>query len=229
MKIIEIILEVLILLIGLYLAFFKSYFQEKGKNLATKEDIGDITNTVEEIKSSFTTEIELFKSNLQFLTNIQIGIASEERNVIIDFNVKFNNWLYYQMDYISQKLFDNVEIEKCENLISISYFDLKTAQTKLSLFCKNEEILKMATNLIIVTGENIHKNSIKFIGEIKMININRNYETDNEKIIKLIDEIVEKHRFYCDENLKKHVELCPTINLFMNLCRNRIYELIENK
>ena len=43
------ILEVLILLLLLYLAFFKSYFQEKGKNLATKEDTEEITSLVESV------------------------------------------------------------------------------------------------------------------------------------------------------------------------------------
>jgi hypothetical protein len=53
MEIINIILQVALLLLGLYLAFWKSYFTEKGKNLATKEDVGDITNKVERIKNEF--------------------------------------------------------------------------------------------------------------------------------------------------------------------------------
>lgn len=40
---INLILESVIILLGLYLAFFKSYFSEKVKNLATKEDVSEIT------------------------------------------------------------------------------------------------------------------------------------------------------------------------------------------
>jgi hypothetical protein len=47
LTVIEIILDVLLVLFVLHLDFFKSYFQEKGKNLATKEDIEDITSKVE--------------------------------------------------------------------------------------------------------------------------------------------------------------------------------------
>jgi hypothetical protein len=61
LQILQCVLEVLILLLGLYLTFFKSYFQEKAKNLATKEDIGEITQTVEKIKNqlSYSTQSKL--------------------------------------------------------------------------------------------------------------------------------------------------------------------------
>ena len=55
------------ILVSLYLAFFKSYFQEKGKNIATQEDIGPITKIVEGIKSDLSTKIEEVKANLSLL------------------------------------------------------------------------------------------------------------------------------------------------------------------
>ena len=42
MEIVNLILNFLIFLFLLYLVFFKSYLSEKGKNAATKEDIGNI-------------------------------------------------------------------------------------------------------------------------------------------------------------------------------------------
>jgi hypothetical protein len=68
MQLTEIILEVLILLCGLYLALFKSYFTEKGKNLATLEDIEDITKKVEEVKSEIQKQqlVEKQKRDLKY-------------------------------------------------------------------------------------------------------------------------------------------------------------------
>ncbi|MEM0544145.1 hypothetical protein WFZ85_16285 [Flavobacterium sp. j3] len=54
---IQIVLEIIIIGLGLYLAFIKSYREEKGKNLATKEDISAITKQIEGVKS----EIEIQK------------------------------------------------------------------------------------------------------------------------------------------------------------------------
>lgn len=46
-------------------SYLPTYFQEKGKNLATKEDIEDITDKVERIRSQYTLDQEQFKSQLQ--------------------------------------------------------------------------------------------------------------------------------------------------------------------
>ena len=70
MHVIRIILDVLVLIglasVGLFVkSYFPSYIQEKAKNLATKEDIGAITQTVEAVKARHTQEIEQLKTALQ--------------------------------------------------------------------------------------------------------------------------------------------------------------------
>jgi flagellar basal body-associated protein FliL len=64
--IIGIVLDILIIFIGIYLAFFKSYIGEKGKNLATKQDIGDITSKVETIKYDLKKNYDLDKPALDY-------------------------------------------------------------------------------------------------------------------------------------------------------------------
>ena len=61
----QLIIEIIILFLGLYLAFFKGYFKQKGKNLATLKDIGEITNKVEEAKKEYNEKIEEYKAQLQ--------------------------------------------------------------------------------------------------------------------------------------------------------------------
>lgn len=65
------ILEILILMgIGATLLFIKNYFpsymEEKGKNLATKEDIAEITEKTEEVQRQFREKFELFSSDVRF-------------------------------------------------------------------------------------------------------------------------------------------------------------------
>lgn len=56
-----------IFLLGLYIKhFLPSYFNEKGKNLATKEDIEDITRKTEEVQKEFKESFELFTSDVHF-------------------------------------------------------------------------------------------------------------------------------------------------------------------
>ena len=65
-----IINDIIILLISFFFYFFISYFREKGKNLATKEDIEKITNKVEKVKSSY--EQEHIKLQKELETKIEV-------------------------------------------------------------------------------------------------------------------------------------------------------------
>lgn len=54
-------------LLGLFIKnYFPSYMDEKGKNLATKEDIAEITRKTEEVQRDFKEGFELFSSDVQF-------------------------------------------------------------------------------------------------------------------------------------------------------------------
>jgi hypothetical protein len=45
--------------------YLSTYFQEKGKNLATKEDIGVITDEVERVRSQYVSDLERLKADLR--------------------------------------------------------------------------------------------------------------------------------------------------------------------
>ncbi len=60
-----------LLFFGLFIRFYlPSYFQEKAKNLATKEDIGAITREVEDVKHSFKEFYDLTKSEKEFYSQM---------------------------------------------------------------------------------------------------------------------------------------------------------------
>ena len=64
MDIARLILDSIIILLGLYLILIKSYYSEKGKNLATKEDIKEITDKMESVKLDYLRRIEEYKKEL---------------------------------------------------------------------------------------------------------------------------------------------------------------------
>ena len=58
---------ILVFLLGLFIKIFlPSYMEEKGKNLATKEDIEAITRKTEEVQKEFKEGFELFSSDVRF-------------------------------------------------------------------------------------------------------------------------------------------------------------------
>ena len=68
---ITLILQVIILLcMGVFVLIVKhylpSYMKKKGENLATKEDIAEITKKTEEVQKDFKEQLELFTSDVKF-------------------------------------------------------------------------------------------------------------------------------------------------------------------
>jgi hypothetical protein len=69
MNIIDIAISLLILVVGFLAGLFirqllPSYFTEKGKNIATKEDIEEITDKVERVKSQYAAELEKLRAEI---------------------------------------------------------------------------------------------------------------------------------------------------------------------
>lgn len=104
MQVINIALDVLILISGLYLIFFKSYFKEKGKNLATFEDIEVITKKVENVKEDFNIKLEGLKSELQKnIIEYQINLSE-----LIKIRFKRIDNLYENLSVLNKFISENM-------------------------------------------------------------------------------------------------------------------------
>ena len=65
--ILEILIAIAVFLIGLFTKnYLPSYMDEKGKNLATKEDIEEITRKTEGIQQEFREGFEMFSNDVKF-------------------------------------------------------------------------------------------------------------------------------------------------------------------
>ena len=80
----NLVLQVLVLLgigcIFLFRKYLFSYSIEKGKNLATKEDVEEITRKVEEVKSEYVAEIEMLK--------VDLAILSRKHSILLDEKIR---------------------------------------------------------------------------------------------------------------------------------------------
>ena len=73
------VVQIILLVILLLKGYFTSFVKEKGKNLATKQDIQSITNKIEEAKNFYNTKLETVKTSLQ--------INAYEQNKIIELSL----------------------------------------------------------------------------------------------------------------------------------------------
>ena len=104
--------------IGGYLG---SFINEKGKNLATKEDIGRITNEIEKVKSIYTKEIEAMREKQQLkLSTVEKRLEAHQG--------AFRLW-YDLMWSLNDDEKRAVQAEKCENwwVDNLFYLDKKSS------------------------------------------------------------------------------------------------------
>ena len=140
LEVFQILLQILVILLGLYLAFFKSYFQQKGKNLATKEDVEEITSKVEKIRH-----------DLHFETESKLSLRVEERNALVDYYTKFQYWLNTILDVspsdVDEK--DEVGFKEIELRLYKAKFDFDIARAKFEIFVRNMDISNLEERTIL--------------------------------------------------------------------------------
>jgi hypothetical protein len=127
----QLMLEVVILFLLLYLVFLKTYFQEKGKNVATKEDVEEITSLVESVKSQ-----------LQFSLQAKLSFRAEEHQTLVDYFSKYSAWLSAITNWSAAGINkDNASrLAEIRSELEMLHQDFGLAAGKLELFVENEGI-----------------------------------------------------------------------------------------
>jgi len=131
-------------LFGFYLKnYLPKYFEEKGKNLATKEDIGEITTIVETVKSDLLQETEKLKSQLSYVNQNKISIKNSEREALFKLNETFAGWIYSIMHFQTGLYTEDnfTEINKIPGMLEEKGYDVDISRAKLLLFMHDQELL----------------------------------------------------------------------------------------
>ena len=199
-----------------YIAKQKSYEAEKGKNIATKEDIAGITKEIKSVESKFT-----------ILTNLHTGILSEERNTIIEFNEKYSLWIESYMINWRLNSNNNSDIDEFSRILEKNQELCYIALSKFELFIEDKELNYLAQELIIKAAQLEGLRSI--IEEMRPLNILLNSTEAQER--KIQEELLKRKvgflKSYNDQSVLLYGEIPAILNIFQQKCRNRIYKLLK--
>ena len=88
--------------------YLANYLNEKGKNIAQKEDLEVLTSLIEKVKNNFNRDIEHLRSDLGISSNATISLIQEEKKAIVEFYKAYFSW-YVSNTTLSNKAtsFDN--------------------------------------------------------------------------------------------------------------------------
>jgi hypothetical protein len=230
METVRIIYEIILGLLVLYLAFFKSYFKEKGNNLATLEDIGKITKIVEQTKQEFDLQTETIKQQIQFLNQKKISLVQEEKDAIIC-SYKAYCKLLNQLMSVSSSFISDLgleEIYRINKIIDTIQLEYDDASARLELFYISKELNEKSQKLNLGTIK--LKTRVKlFLVKLDLVLKKRQIvekqsesQGRQEKILQLIDEERELSLEFINERTQLYE---PIYQDLMDL-RSTLYERI---
>ena len=245
----NLIIELTILSVGLILFFtiknfLPSYFNEKGKNLATKEDVEEITKKVEKIKSEFVKDIEFIKADLNYINQNKFSIKVAERDALIETNNKYSEWLNYLLNISFSdinpenylKLNDYYKETKNKKL----NFDI--SQDNLHLFLHDEELMKVKMECVTETTklEYITMKAIIdiinhfYLENIYFVNLNNltgeqkpNEEFINKQVKSSKQELDKIFYTFNEEKARQFSVVHKKRVFFVNALKQRLYNIMN--
>lgn len=217
MEIVSIILQIALIALGFFAYFsiknlIPSYFDEKGKNLATKEDIGEITEIVKKVEAEIKVK-----------ENVEIDYLILKRKTILEY---FSALLYWQNIIINSDA-DTSDDNRLKNQIRIEKINEK----------REEYNLKQSEVEIFISDENFYKLRTPLVQEILKYQLE--FEKYCLKISKIISEekdlnvrrkkILEEIKKYGDISLEKLREIRPIRNKLIEYLSEVIKESFKSK
>ncbi len=141
-----------ILLAGQFIiTYATSYFTQKGKNAADKDDIAKLTQIMGEVNSKFTQENEKLKASLSILVDKSGKSFSQEQQAIIAFYSEVNKWIW-EKTRISIHEYGYYDIEKLnEKIIDMdqTYSQVNVYNGTMDLLVNDNDLSRQADELII--------------------------------------------------------------------------------
>lgn len=187
-----ILIQVVISIVTLILfgMFLPGYWKQKGKNLADKDDIAEITNLVESVKTDHAKQLNSLNHEVSLINSIFSAHRNEERSSIIEFNESYNYWLYkhFSVNLYLYKYPSKENIESINQLSSdlVEYHSaVNQSLSKLTLLTQNGFIRALGNDMVINLIE-FHSWTIDNILKLKF-NIEDGFNENNKFIELMID------------------------------------------
>ena len=192
---------------GLIKIHHESYSKQKGKNLATKEDIASITEKIKTVEHQFLDKSATLKSNLDFKYNHK----NEERLALIDFHKKFSKWIILLSEGVPTMYndYNEEDIRKKNYSFYLARQDFKEAFALVRLYIKDDSLIQLILNLDTLIFEKLYLIPRKSLIEVdknnKYLKILEETEKDFEKWNPKFQELMEERKKIIDDTAQNTI------------------------
>ncbi|MFL0798210.1 MAG: hypothetical protein K6L73_12055 [Cellvibrionaceae bacterium] len=150
-------LDILLMSLGILIwilmrKFFGGYSDQKGKNVATKEDIEDITRLVEGVSKDFRHETEQLKSSLQVSAETKSSTNIKCQQAAENFYACYMRYCNFMKIVPSSD--ERKDLDKAKATLAQLDIDLNNAFCIFELYVDDIELIKSALELMTWTHSN---------------------------------------------------------------------------
>lgn len=169
--------------IGLILkSFLPKYMEEKGKNLATKEDIKEITKNTEEVKEIFNKKIAEFSKELELKLHLEQLVYDNKFKVIQETLQLIDSYISWLQIKRADGIVDNNVIREKITSEELT-LEARKCYNNLCITCNQIEILTCFNKIMVGSNENIFDLYNEFRNLCrKELKINNQIEFDKDNI-----------------------------------------------
>lgn len=222
--------------------FLSNYLNQKGKNLAQKEDLEEITSLVESVKNDFNKDIEHLRSDLGVSSNAKISLIQEEKNAIVELYKSYFSW-YVSNTILSSRAtsFDNSVVESAIADLDSKNIEMSRAEAVFDLYVKAADFKLAKTELIYKTRNLLGGTTLTFLYEIMESNIlieHKKYQLNQAKDVVFVEKIkneiqedikarVPMNKDYLSQVTSIHAEIAPQQMKFQEAAKNYMSSLAK--
>jgi Asp-tRNA(Asn)/Glu-tRNA(Gln) amidotransferase C subunit len=139
----SLVMLLIFLVINILIEIVSSYLKTKGQNLATKEDIEEITS-----------KVEIIKNELSYSHEAKMAFSTQTKEAVIDTYEKLNLYLneVYRVDLSKIRLQTHgSQFEKIRSDVDLLGSDFEKSYARLQLFLDNNDLLSKFNQLNTLT------------------------------------------------------------------------------
>lgn len=134
---------------ALLTSFLTSYFTEKGKQKAIKENIAEITKIGENIKAELSQNTEVVKAQLSLLNQHKLNLKVSEKQALFDYHNSIINWIavinHCDLGKFNLENFKEISNEKTKIADNAQQYDVSSSH--LELFMHDQKFLDLRRDL----------------------------------------------------------------------------------
>jgi|GEM_PF-4128162 len=228
------VVQTVILLIACIKLFSKSYIQEKGKNLATKEDIGGITTIVENIKAEISENNEILKSNLSLKSEHKLNVRAGERDALFSYfkSVKKLTSMLVRFDFTYYTENDHEELRNIDRTFEQYFLDREGDYGMVLLYYPSKKIVELNQEMSLAFNDMLYllvQAKIDIVLEYELYNIKNKVPSKEglQAYATMREKVRDRLKKYNEEKLVLYSKILESTNNLIVEIRIRLNQLGE--